>query len=82
MMVGGIVTGWFTVWLLLLAIVFALGTVMPMWGAALVLFVIMGIVTAVLLTAGKKRLKTVHATPERTVETMKENVEWVKNQTK
>jgi Flp pilus assembly protein TadB len=82
MMVGGVVTGWFTVWLLLLAILFALGTVMPMWGAALLLFVIMGILTAVLLTAGKKRLKTVRATPERTVETMKENVEWVKNQTK
>jgi Putative Actinobacterial Holin-X, holin superfamily III len=55
---------------------------MPMWGAALLLFVIMALLTAVLLTAGKKRFKTVHAKPEKTVETMKENVEWVKSQTK
>ena len=82
MMAGGLVAGWFTAWFLLLAILFALATVMPMWGAALLLFVIMGILTAILVTAGKKRLKAVHPKPEKTIETMKENVEWVKNQTK
>jgi|GraSoiStandDraft_26_1057304.scaffolds.fasta_scaffold188545_2 Flp pilus assembly protein TadB len=82
MMAGGLVAAWFTAWFLLLAILFALATIMPMWGAALLLFVIMGILTAILLSAGKKRLKAVHPTPEKTIETMKENVEWVKNQTK
>ncbi len=82
MMGAGVLTAVFTVWLLLLTILFALATVMPMWGAALLLFVIMSIVTAILLTAGKKRLKTVHTTPEKTIESMKENVEWVKSQTK
>ncbi len=82
MLAGGLVTALFMAWLLLLTILFALATVMPMWGAALLLFVIMAILTAVLLTAGKKRFKTVHTTPEKTIETMKENVEWVKSQTK
>ena len=82
MMVGALVTGLLTAWLLLLTILFALATVMPMWGAALLLFAIMAAVTAVLFTAGKKRFKRVHATPEKTIETMKENVEWVKSQTK
>src|SRR5437764_8516287 len=82
MMAGGLVAAWFTAWLFLLAILFGLATVMPMWGAALLLFVIMGVLTAILLTAGKKRFKAVHPTPEKTIETMKENVEWVKNQTK
>jgi len=82
MMAGGAVAGLFTVWLLLLTILYALATVMPIWGAALILFAVMGAVTAILLTAGKKRLKAVHATPEKTVETIKENVEWVKSQTK
>jgi uncharacterized membrane protein len=79
---GGVVAALFTAWLLLLAILFALATVMPNWGAALLLFAIMGVVTGVLLTAGKKRFKAVHAVPEKTIETMKENVEWVKSQTK
>ncbi len=55
---------------------------MPMWGAALLLFVLMAALSAILLMAGKKRFKTVHTTPEKTIETMKENVEWVKSQTK
>ncbi len=79
---GGAVSALFTVWLLLLTILFALATVMPSWAAALILFVVMAIITAVLLATGKKRFKAVHATPEKTVETMKENVEWVKSQTK
>jgi uncharacterized membrane protein YqjE len=82
MMAGGVVAALFTAWLLFLTILFALATVMPMWGAALLLFVIMAVATAILLTAGKKRFKTVHATPGKTIETMKENVEWVKSQTK
>ena len=82
MMVGGAVTGLFTVWLLLLTIIYALATVIPIWSAALLLLVIMAVVTAYLLTAGKKRFKAVHATPEKTIESVKENVEWVKSQTK
>ena len=82
MMGAGVLTALFTAWLLLVTILFALATVMPMWGAALLLLVIMAVLTAILLTAGKKRLKTVHTMPEKTIETMKENVEWVKSQTK
>lgn len=82
MLAGGLLAALFTVWLLLLTILFALATVMPMWAAALLLFVVMAIATAILLISGKKRFKTVHAAPEKTIETMKENVEWVKNQTK
>src|SRR5437764_14464241 len=57
MMAGGVVAVLFTTWLLFLAILFALATVMPMWGAAIILFVIMAVVSAVLLSAGKKRFK-------------------------
>ena len=82
MLAGGAVAALFTAWLLLLTILFALATVIPIWSAALLLFVILAVVTAVLLTAGKKRFTAVHAAPEKTIETMKENVEWVKSQTK
>ena len=46
------------------------------------LFVLLAVTTAILLSVGKKRFQAVHATPEKTIETMKENVEWVKSQTK
>ncbi len=82
MLAGGAVAAVFTIWLLLLTLLFALGTVVPMWAAALILFVITGAATAFLLAAGKKRFAAVHATPEKTIETMKENVEWAKSQTK
>ncbi len=82
MLAGGTVAALFTVWLLLLTIMFVLATVMPMWGAALLLCVLMAIVTAVLLTSGKKRFKTVHTKPEKTIESVKENVQWAKSQTK
>ncbi len=81
-MAGGAVVSLFAVWLLLLAILFALAKVLPLWAAAIVLFVILAVVSAVLMMAGRKRFQTVHTTPEKTIETMKENVEWVKNQTK
>jgi hypothetical protein len=32
--------------------------------------------------AGLKRFRQIHPTPERTVETLKENVEWAQQQTK
>lgn len=82
LLAGGLVAAFFTIWLLLLTLLFALGTVVPMWAAALILFVITAGITAFLLAAGKKRFKTVHATPEKTIETIKENVEWAKSQTK
>jgi uncharacterized membrane protein YqjE len=82
MMATGAVAALFTVWLLFLTILFALSTVIPFWAACLILFVVLAVVTLTLLTIGKRRLKAVHKTPEKAVETMKENVEWVKRQTK
>ena len=82
MLAGGAVTALFACELLLLTILFALARVVPLWAAALMLFLVTAVVSAVLLAAGKKRFSTVHATPEKTIESVKENVEWVKSQTK
>lgn len=82
MTTAGILTALFTVWLLLLTILFALSIAIPFWAAALILLIVMGILTAFLLIGGKKRLKTVHPVPRKTVESIKENAEWVKSQTR
>ncbi len=62
--------------------VYALTRVVPDWAAALIVAAIMGAVAGLLLNAGMKRVRQVHATPERTLENIKENVEWVTQKTK
>lgn len=81
-LIGGMLAALFTVWLVLLTSLFALAIVIPFWAAALVLLIIMAVITAALLLTGKKRFETVHPVPERTVETMKENAEWLRSQAK
>jgi uncharacterized membrane protein YqjE len=77
--VGG-VTAILAVSFLLLTAVYALALVMPTWAAALIVGAALAVVAAILLTTGRKRFKEIHPTPERTVDTMKENVEWAKQQ--
>ena len=78
----GAVTAIFAALFLLLMIVYVLSRVMPNWAAALIVGVALAIVAGATLSAGVKRFKQIHPTPERTVETLKENVEWVKQQIK
>ena len=74
---GGL-SGVFATLFLLLAAASALSLVMPQWASVLIVAVVLAIASAILLAIGGRRLKAVRATPERTVETIKENVEWVK----
>jgi uncharacterized membrane protein len=76
--IGGAVTGLFAVLFLLWALVYAIALVWPLWAAALLVAALLSIAAAVLLLGGIRRFKQVHPTPERTLETIKENVEWVK----
>jgi uncharacterized membrane protein YqjE len=79
---AGAVTAIFAIFFLLLMIVYMLGLVMPSWTAALIVGAALAVVASVMLTAGIRRFKQIHPTPERTVETIKENVEWAKQQAK
>ena len=79
---AGVVTAIFAMLFLLLMIVYALALVMPSWAAALIVGAVLAVVASVMLTAGIRRFKQIHPTPERTVETIKENVEWAKQHTK
>jgi len=60
----------------------ALALILPGWAAALVVGLVLGVIAALVLTVAVNRFKQIHPTPERTVETIKENVQWVKQQTK
>jgi hypothetical protein len=74
--------GYLTTVLLSLALVFALGAIMPLGWAALIVAALWGIAGAVLYTSGRAKLRTVNPKPERTVETLKEDAEWAKHPTK
>ncbi|MEU8818497.1 phage holin family protein [Actinoplanes sp. NPDC048796] len=73
--------GYLAVLFLSLAAVFALDAVMPAGWAALIVAAVWGIVGAVLYTNGKKKLKNVDPMPRRTVDTLKEDAQWLKNPT-
>jgi uncharacterized membrane protein YqjE len=73
--------GYLTVVLLSFALVFALANVMDAGWAALIVAVLWAIIGAVLFVAGRNKLKTVDAVPHRTVDTLKEDAQWLKNPT-
>ncbi|MEV4348457.1 phage holin family protein [Actinoplanes sp. NPDC049596] len=81
-MLGGAgFAGYLAVLFLSLAAVFALDAVMPAGWAALIVAAVWGIVGGVLYANGKKKLKNVDPMPRRTVDTLKEDAQWLKNPT-
>ena len=77
----GAVAAIFSALFLLLACVYALGLVVPNWVAALIVAAAVGVVAAVTLGLGLKRLKTIQAAPK-TAASLKENVRWAKQLSK
>jgi MFS family permease len=73
--------GYLVIILLSFALVAALSNVMDWGWAALIVAVLWGIVGAVLYMNGQKKLKTVDPVPHRTVDTLKEDAQWLKNPT-
>jgi hypothetical protein len=63
----------------LLAAMFGLAEALaPEW-ASLVVAAVLGVVAAVLALVGRRTVRTVHPTPTRTVETLREDVQWAQN---
>jgi uncharacterized membrane protein YqjE len=49
----------------------------PAWTGFLIVAVLLALIGFVTLSSGRKKLQTVHAVPEETVTTLKENSEWI-----
>ena len=67
---------------LLAAFILLLTYVMPAWVAALVVAVLVGIVGAILVLKALGDLKKTDVAPRQTVETLKEDAQWAKEQIK
>ena len=75
--VGFLTLGAFTAFLILL-----LAEAIPGWAAALIVTVVYGIVAAVLALRGKDKVKEATPPAPQTVETVKEDIEWARTQTR
>ena len=75
---GGLIA-YLGVALVLVAIMFALGSLVPLWLAALIVGVVVLVIGGALAWAGYQRLKSINPLPERTIETLREDVEWLHN---
>ena len=84
--VGYLVVGGAVVYAALLAIIAAiimlLDNVMPSWGAALLVGVVAGLVGWLLIGKAMSALQQADMTPRQTVETLKEDATWMKQQIK
>jgi hypothetical protein len=79
MLAGAGFAGYMVAVLLSLAVVFALGAVMPLGWAALIVAVIWAIIGGVLYAVGRNRMKDVDPVPRQTVETLREDAQWVRD---
>ncbi|MDQ1683993.1 MAG: hypothetical protein QOC82_730 [Frankiaceae bacterium] len=64
-----------------LAIVFGIGSQIGLGWAALIMTAVWGVVAAVLAVRGRDQLRRVNPTPERTVQTLKEDAQWARHPT-
>lgn len=79
---AGLVICFFALGFLLLAAVYALSIVIAAWLAALLVGVTLTVAGIALISYGDKKLKEVNVLPEKTADSLKENMQWAKNQIK
>ena len=66
----------------LLGAVYALAMTAPLWASALIVGVGMGLIATVFLFVGRRKMKLASLRPDETIESLQENVTWLKKQTK
>jgi len=64
------------------ALILGLGQFLPLWLSALIVGLIVAGVGYAVLQRGVSALKRANLTPQETIETLKEDAEWAKDQTK
>jgi uncharacterized membrane protein YqjE len=63
---------------LLLSAIYALATVWPPWAAALAVALALAAIGGALAMTGASRIRSVHLPPQKTVSTVRENIQWAK----
>ena len=76
---AGLVLGAYAIGLFLLAVVYGLSVLMRPWLAALVVGGAVAGLAVALLSSAEKKLKHLNPTPERTIQSVQENLQWAKH---
>jgi uncharacterized membrane protein YqjE len=76
---AGLVFGFYGIGFLLLASVYGLSMVMAGWLAALIVGAVLAVVAMGLIGSSSKKLKRVNPTPNKTMRSIEENVQWAKH---
>ena len=79
-LVIGVLLSLYALGFILLAVVHALSMVVDAWLATLIVGAGVLVISMILVSVGRKRFKQVKVVPEKTVVTVKENVQWTKHQ--
>jgi uncharacterized membrane protein YqjE len=79
-LIAGMVFGFYAGGLLLIAAVYGLSLVLAPWLAALVIGAFVAVVAAILIGIGQGQLQKVKK-PEKTIKSMKEDVQWLRERT-
>ncbi|MEO7673598.1 MAG: phage holin family protein, partial [Pyrinomonadaceae bacterium] len=79
LVVGGAV-GYVALLVLLAAVVIILNGVLPLWASALLVAAAVGAAAYFMITWALTELKKTDLTPTETVESIKEDAQWLKNQ--
>jgi len=66
---------------LVLAGISALALAMPLWLAALLMGVFLACIAVAAYAGGRAKMKDIDPVPERTVQTVKDDIEWAKHRT-
>lgn len=82
MLAVGAVLGLYAVGFLLLCAVYALDAIVPHWAAALIVGLVVAAIAGVVAAIGLERIKKVNPAPDQTIDSIKEDVQWVKQQTR
>ena len=77
---AGVVLAFYGLGFLLLAAVYALSLVMAAWLATVIVGGVLMVAAGILIGAGGAKLKRVNLTPDKTVQTLEEDVQWAKQQ--
>jgi hypothetical protein len=79
LVVGGAV-GYAAALALIAAVIIGLANFIPAWAAALMVSAVVGIAAYMMISSALAALKKTDLTPHETVETLKEDAQWLKNQ--
>jgi len=80
-LVGAAVCGLMGIASMVAAGIAGLALLMPLWAAALIMGVLLACIGGAMYAGGRAKLKEVHAVPEKTVQTIKDDVQWAKHRT-